>query len=583
MRHLLFNRLVTLLLLAICIAGSAPEPATAVNDCSDANYVRSFNPSLAGRRCHEVMRIPIRWSGGTAWFRVLALDDVRAGFQVNQTVAWLREVAGGIGNAMDQMGGLQIDDPTIMITNLPPPIVGNVSAWAYVLPTQPHPGQCLAIVFAFDQTYEPGVAQLVLSHELFHCIQFKSWPGSLQASGRDWWVEGSAEYFARLAAPLARIRNNVVSDFVRQATSTSLLDMSYSNVVFFSWLGGARGAPAVKRFLDTVAPGRDRLSYRAYAEAALSTNDWKAFATAFVGGDTIRLPGTSDTIGADRSALPRHQLDNGADLHLRAEALVVLGGVLVFHDARAHLPRATSTGPYGASWDGRSWADLPEAVAAGCDQEPTFFIAAMSASAAGQSIHVTDTAQDVECHGRRDAGHGTGARCLVGAWQMTPETLTRNVRQVVCSRNVQSCQLNGGRLRLTFDSAGPPHTSGTGSYAYEGISVRGEYPAASNQGSFEATINGTAPTRWGVTANSLTIAFSTLREIGTVRKVTHHAVHHYNTPDNETTETPINPMTGLGPFLGGRFTCSGNGLHISSPPYQAWDPSFYSFDFTRIR
>ena len=117
-----------------------PGPALAVNDCSDAAYVRSFDARLAGRRCEEIARIPIRWRGGIAHFRVLKTDDAPVGSGENAT-AWIRAAAARIAVAMDQMGGLRIADPTIMITNLDQTTSTGRRVWALVLGRQPYPGQ----------------------------------------------------------------------------------------------------------------------------------------------------------------------------------------------------------------------------------------------------------------------------------------------------------------------------------------------------------------------------------------------------------------------------------------------------------
>src|SRR6185436_13594355 len=115
-----------------------PHPALAVNDCSDAAYITSFDPRLAGHRCTEVERIPIRWSGGVAHFRVLKTDDATLD-ATGRAKEWIREAAGRIGSAMDQMGGLTVNDPTVLITNLayesPSGSLGG--AWAATLVNQP--------------------------------------------------------------------------------------------------------------------------------------------------------------------------------------------------------------------------------------------------------------------------------------------------------------------------------------------------------------------------------------------------------------------------------------------------------------
>lgn len=568
------------ILCLVSLVVSANEPAHAVNDCSDANYVRSFNPSLAGRRCHEVARVPIRWSGHTAYFRILALDDVRQS-RVNQTILWVREVAAGLASALEQMGGLSLDDPTIMVTNLPTPVIGGVTAWAYVLPVQPHPGQCLGIVFNFDATYDPGVAQLVLSHEIFHCVQYATWPGSFAASGRDWWIEGSAEYFARLAAPRARIRNNVVSDFEQRIMSTSLLDMSYSNLVFFSWLGGAHGAPAVKRFLDAVAPGRSREAFRMLAEGALSASDWRDFATAFIGRD-IHIPGATEDVGVDQSTLPQHIFGSGEEVRLTAQPLVMLGAILRFREARAHRIHAVATpGPYGASPDGSrgSWRQLPETLAAPCGTEPLFFIAAISPAAGGETIHITDDAQEVRCK-PREGRTGGASDCIIGLWQMTADSLQQNVKATFCAKDRSSCRHTGGGMRLTFVATPGRPNEGTGQYAYDGVAVHGKL--VSDGGTYDKTLQGTASIRWAVTGNLLNIGFlGVFREFGNMRTRSFRLKPPHGESNVAVKDEPILAGPGLGPFLGGRFTCTATTLHFDPPNRYQLEPD-YSFDYTRV-
>ena len=455
---------------AIMLAILPPLPAFAVNDCTDPAYVRAFDPRLAGRRCSEIARIPIRWSGGIAHFRVLKTDDAPTESGVNAT-AWIRESAGRIGAAMDQMGALTIDDPTIMLTNLTYTTSSGASAWALVLGRQPYAGQCLAIAFRMGSDYDAELAKFVLSHEMFHCVQYATWPGSLASSGRDWWVEGAAEYFAHLAVPGTHYQDAFVRQFEERALTTSILDLSYHNVVFFSWLGGRSGPPGVKSFIDQVSRGRNREDYRRLAESALSPDVWKDFATAFVGND-IRLPGSSNTIGADWGRLPRHSTAEGTEFRLTAEPLVVLGAILQFTPAAKFRTHVEST-PYGATREpgGEPWRPLPELIDLPCNQEWDYFIAATSANSRG--AHVTIRANMVgrprECTTCAAPATARRESCVVGTWRyVAPPRVCEKLIRLAKANNTAEHQTfmtecNTGQTTITFSADGSVSGEVTGS------------------------------------------------------------------------------------------------------------------------
>ncbi len=456
---------------AIMFAILPPLPAFAVNDCTDPAYVRAFDPRLAGRRCSEIARIPIRWSGGVAHFRVLATDDVRTDRRTNTAIAWIREAAGRMGAAMDQMGGLRLDDPTIMLTNLPRPVIGGVTAWAFTLGVQPYAGQCLVTGFPLGDLVTENLAVYQFSHEIFHCIQRATWPGTIGASGSGWWREGSAHYFAELTIPGTRFADGPVARFESGALSTSLLDFSYENVVFFSWLGGRSGPPAVKAFIDRVAPGRSRDAYRAIAAGALSPDQWKDFATAFVGND-IRLPGTARTIGADWGALPRFSTASGAEIPLRADPLVVLGAVVQFTPSAKFRTRVAGT-PYGATREPVSepWRPFPDLVDVPCNQEWDYFIAGMSARAEGAdvTIRANMVGRPRDCTTCASPATARREACVVGTWRyVAPPRVCEKLIRLAKANNTAEHQTfmtecNTGQTTVTFSADGSVSGEVTGS------------------------------------------------------------------------------------------------------------------------
>ena len=69
-----------------------------------------------------------------------------------------------------------------------------------------------------------------IAHEMFHCVQYASLSPEQMATygaGGDWWIEGSAEYFANLTLPGRNYHPDLIEAFQSRATSTSLLDFTY--------------------------------------------------------------------------------------------------------------------------------------------------------------------------------------------------------------------------------------------------------------------------------------------------------------------------------------------------------------------
>lgn len=567
--------IISLLLIA------AAMPVYAAHDCSDPNYVRSFDERLDGHTCTEVTRIPIRWSGGVAHFRVLATDDVR-GRRSNIVVSWISQAASRIGAAMDQMGGLRLDDPTIMISNLPMPLIGDVRAWALIQGRQPYKGQCLGIAYEFDDTYDADAARQILAHETFHCIQRATWPGSLEVAERGWWVEGSAEYFANFAVPGTRLRGRFVPTFQSHALSTSLLDMAYENEVFFSWLGEHHGVRGVKSFLDAVSPGRDRAAYRANAEAALSPGDWKDFAIA-AASDSIYEPDSTVGVGLDQSAIPLRDLGNG-ETHLTADALVILVVALNPAPPGLHQLHTIATPrPYGATKNlnnSSGWAEMPESMDVPCQEQLRIYLAAMTATQRGQDIRIQDNVQRHVCKERPGPGPTSSSGSIVGTWEMTAESLQRDIKLIVA--RTDRCTIVSGSFRMTFNPNGAGRAPGSGLFTFDRITFRCEPPASSGTDWFVRTIDGTSHIRWYTNAGVLILSFADLaRQVGTIRTEMHYRIAPYQTPNPETKEGPLMSGIGLGPFLGGRYRISGDTLHVGSPPGHPPDEN-YSFDFIRV-
>ncbi len=91
-----------------------------------------------------------------------------------------------------------------------------------------------------------------IAHEIFHCIQLWKSTRQVRASGSDWWVEGTAEYFANYVYPCENGEQQYVNKFDEFSENSWLIGMEYSNVVFFQYLANVIGNASVIQFIETM-------------------------------------------------------------------------------------------------------------------------------------------------------------------------------------------------------------------------------------------------------------------------------------------------------------------------------------------
>ncbi len=417
----MFNRFAAGVLLLCGLA--AADPALAFGRCTDAGYLAGFDASLTPRPCRVIHTTQVRWRGGAADMRVIvdytptpALD---AGH--DEFARRVDELAGRVGRAMDTMGRLQLPPVTVLLSDL--------EFRGYHAGTFDRPDECKVVFYKTAREVSLETFLFTFSHELFHCIQARSLPETYRASGAarvedgaevDWWMEGSAEYFAHLANPGSGEGQRFINDFDQQSPDDSLLDMAYPAVVFFLGLGHRRGPEGVGSFLRAMARSPGREAQLAALQAALPMSEWLALGEDYLGG-RIRKP---DGSGID--------------------SIVDGGATVVFAGAQRH---ESSTDPYvlaretfkfnrgrrytlaieGASGELRSrfgeggrWTDPPTRVLA-CNQDK--FYTVMTLATEGEVPRHTFVSREPERVDER-------AGCLIGDWAPTPEAVRSQAAMV---------------------------------------------------------------------------------------------------------------------------------------------------------
>ena len=296
-------------LLTLLFVLAAPLPALAFGDCTTSGYRDMFTGAVfrdafddriaVTATCHSKALDNIEIGGRASAARVLRFDRP---FDASDD-AWisgLNEVLGRVGFAATAMdSGLRIQPVTIVMTDLEeladdsnpdaPPHTGSTVVHGAAshgrLTTE-----CPVVMYKLQERVSDLHFQQTIAHELFHCIQYQTWPTKVFQANNGWWVEGSAEYFGVLAVP--ERDSEFQASFGDESQVSGLFqtggdnDLTYENVAFFSWLHQQGGGPAVGQFLTSLPAGPAPHSL----QSVLSLSQWAAFTEDLLEG-TITLPG----------------------------------------------------------------------------------------------------------------------------------------------------------------------------------------------------------------------------------------------------------------------------------------------------
>ena len=199
-------------------------------------------------------------------------------------------------NTYNALGG-RVSSAYLVFSLLDAPTGGPVEdVAADASPTFSPTPDCKIVVYPKGIGYaDPDEFEQILAHEFFHCYQFQNLREQAlfaDPSANNWWVEGSAEFFSNVVYPSVDLERMFLVPFVFRSETTSLLDMSYENYMFFQYLENRFGVDGVLRLLKTLptSGGRqeqlDRLS--AYPDMEQVFHD---FAKAFIDSKIIDQSG----------------------------------------------------------------------------------------------------------------------------------------------------------------------------------------------------------------------------------------------------------------------------------------------------
>lgn len=405
----------TILIAVLALVTPVALPARAAfGDCNSAEYRARFDERLAGVEYDCVERLRVE-AGGR---QIRVMHDLLADWLVSDSE--MAEFDRGVRAAADtiaRLGGVEMDDVTILLADdLPPrdPGTGEISTAAAYTEMEDD-DECRIVVYLAGPGSLPEYAAFVIAHEIFHCVQTANLTPAQMSTGSDglggggdWWLEGSANWFAALALPDPGPFAEYVDEFDAASDETSLSRMAYGAVVFFLWLGAEDGPSGVLPFLRNMAGERSDAAQHAAMSSAMNQERWLDFAQAYLDRD-IHHPH-----GVDLGLSPEEgETWTWAETRTQTVALepfVLTRGRATFECG--HWRTSVRPDAYRAKADDGAWGRLPEEIDTQSGPD-SFRIAAMNTTRATLNLRGTMESGCGDCAGLTEID-----ACLIGSWQL---------------------------------------------------------------------------------------------------------------------------------------------------------------------
>lgn len=478
----------------LVLSASVALPARAAfGDCATREYWAQFDARYDDARslefaCVERMRISVASRSGERRIRIVHHPDadwVADGRAMAEFERGARLAAEAIG----RLGGVELEDVTILLADDFPPLErGRLSDIAGQTDFT-YDSECHVLFYLAGPASDTTYTASIVAHELFHCVQTANLTTAQMTSGGagtgvggDWWLEGSADWFAALAVPDPALMPANVASFDARTPTTPINRLAYSASIFFLWLAAEEGADRIVPFLRTMANSRSEAAQRAAMAAALPQERWLDFAEAYLDG-AIRYP-DGRPLGSSPQAGDAWDWSATRTQRLVLEPFVLARATATFQCGRWRASVAPASAHSARPESGGGWAPLPEEIDANAASGGARYrYAAMSAAPSQVTMNIVGTKESGcgDCAGVR-----TTDACLVGAWRLTGGGAAEWMRR----QGVPGSYSTSGE-GITFHSDGTFITGVvTGEMHVEGRDSRGDGRAAAQAGGRWSTSGG---------------------------------------------------------------------------------------------
>lgn len=354
----------------------------------------------------------------------------------------------------------------------------------------------------------------VLAHELFHCVQYATWPDMMADYAQyNWIVEGTAETVGHAVYPSIGEALKQAHKFSDRFRDAPLTQLKYENVVFFSWVW-AQDPALVFKLLSAMPIGANEAAQQQALLGLIPAESLSQFVRDFL-DNTIATPGSDDpAFGAIALQMDTNigavQFDSSGSRDLATKPFAMFAVDAAFTGAAyaidiadkgnvltQYRPMQAVAGSADLAAAG-DWTQGPIAAEGDCASSVTYRLAGMATGDAKVGVTAKAEGDTSKCA----ACSVTAAmdQCLVGTWLIDNVVMGQSISSIIGQGRPVGVAVSG-KNAIIF------HEGGTSSWGYQNfdLGVRDSLPGAPP---VAAQLNGTIDQRWSTAGGKLTTCFS---------------------------------------------------------------------------
>ncbi len=485
--------------LGAALAGSAGTARAegGFEDCQGQSFFHAISDGLPmpGFDCEELDRRSFTANGQA--FEVRVLKDKKTDLQQVQ------QYAGEILNAAEQSyavyGGL---DASLKFRNVSIVIMDPNLPWptkALGIAVKSAQGECAVRMFSVATDNFPyggaPLFQQTVAHELFHCVQYATYPKETDLESSVWWLEATAELASHLVYPLPQRMQAIAWGFEKLTKTRPLTQLTYEAVVFMDWLYGRD--PSKLFELMAAMPDEDdgeEAQQRAFL-GFIGEEDLQQFARDWVDGK-IPMP-SGGMLAAPKPPPTSLQVEDDTEMTLNGPVLAMQLDAVSIRKGE-YMPLEFDGGAisvYQRKRDEQAWDRLPEQIGPDdCKGSDERLLVRMPTEESNAKLRVQfkKTKPCEEC-----VNSDVRDKCLVGKWQMDAATLLTFLRNKDDSDS--EFQWVDGTLVLVYEANGDTHL------VAEGLEISGSQKADPYpESSVKVEMNGVDAGTWSAESGQIT-------------------------------------------------------------------------------
>ncbi len=292
---------------------------------------------------------------------------------------------------------------------------------------RPTPDVARKCIMAAFPTVRMDEIKFTIAHEFFHCVQFKEFSSSRTSAGADWWVEGTAEWFASLVYQGTSLSDGWVSGFDADSARVPVTQMPYTSVVFFWWMGQNMGPESIVGLMRAMEGAGG--SQEDTLASVVSETEFLQFVTDYLEGNIVQ-PG-----GRAAASTPLHEdirdIDEDTDITLEAGRFVAHRTLLKFACGSWTTTVNDTKGANKALRlpDG-DWEDLPDEFSSESEARIEFLFAGAGTDADGFRLEFK--AEKTPCAPCQAPEISDGPEaCLIGEWRLASGGMGAKIGQML--------------------------------------------------------------------------------------------------------------------------------------------------------